>query len=168
MPGELVNFRTVEMSDGGANNLHHVVAWDSSTGDLADLSEVYTREHVSWDAAPPEFHPAAEYGGPGDHHGLGENLATGGTTIDDHSIIPTGFNPWLDAPGESSVWMMYQEYEVKTADADWAPIPGATYEITRWFERQGEALVMYCAKRGTGTDSSMTRAMCHVPGWYAG
>jgi hypothetical protein len=163
----IVNFGTESMADGGANNLHHVVSWESDTGDLSDLDGIFTREHISWDDPPEEFGAAGEYAGAGEHHGLGQNSAVGGQAVDDHSVIPTGFNYKLDADGESSTWMMYQQYEVYTPEAgDWQPIPGASYEITRWFERQGAALVAYCAKRGTGTDSSMTRAMCYVPNWF--
>jgi hypothetical protein len=162
----LINFGTESMTDGGANNLHHVVTWESDTGDLNDLANVYTREHVTWGAPPAEFGAAGEYAGAGEHYGLGQNSAVGGQAVDDHSVIPTGFNYNLTADGDSATWMMYQQYEMYTPETDWQPIPGATYEITRWFERHGPALVAYCAKRGTGTDSSMTRAMVHVPTWF--
>lgn len=164
---DLTNFHTVSMTTGGAGNLEHVVAWESDTGSLSDLGEVYTREHVRWDSAPAEFGPAGEYSGSGNHYGLGQNNATGGQTVDNHSIIPTGFiyQEIADAT-QSGTWMMTQEYEVKSGTADWSGIPGATYEITRWFERQGDDLVAYCAKRGTGNDSSMHRAMAHVPGYF--
>lgn len=162
----LINFGTESMTDGGANNLCHVLKWESDTGDLADLEGVYTREHVWWDAPPAEFGGSGEYASAGEHAGLGQNHATGGTTDDNHTVIPPGFRFQLDADGQSGTWMMTQQYEMKTPDADWTPIEGATYEITRWFERQGKDLVAYCAKRGTGTDHSMTRAMQHVPNWY--
>lgn len=168
MPGDLVNFGTISMGDGGANNLHHEVGWESSTGDLNDLAHIYTREHIQWEDAPPEWGPGGEYGSAGEHYGLGQNSAVGGSAIDDHSIIPTGFNPSLpEGQEQSSVWMTYQQYEWWTEETGWQPIPGATYEITRWFERQGDMLVAYCAKRGTGTDSSMHRSMVAVPGYFA-
>ena len=103
----------------------------------------------------------------GDAHQMGNGV--GGKAIDDHAVIPTGFQPWLeDGQEQSETWFTYQQYEY-WADgmADYAPIQGATYEITRWFERQGQDLVAYCAKRGTGNDSSMHRAMVHVPGYFA-
>ncbi len=157
------------MDTGGANNLHHAVEWKSSTGDLADLSHINTREHITWDAAPVEFGAAGEYTGAGEHHGLGNNNASGGNAVDDHSVVPTGFRYGLpEGQTQSGTWMMYQQYEYKTDDmSDWAPIEGAKYEITRWYERQGNDLVAYCAKRGTGTDSTMHRAMVHVPGYFA-
>ncbi len=164
---ELINFTTISMAPGGAANLLHTVGWQSSTGNLGDLANVYTREHVMWDAAPAEFGPPGEYAGAGDHNGLGSNNATGGRTDDSHSIFPTGFK-YGEIPdgGRSAVWTMRQVYEVKTADQDWQPIPGATYEISRWFEREGRTIRAYCAKRGTGTDNSSAEASAAVPDWF--
>jgi hypothetical protein len=164
---ELTNFRTVSMTTGGAANLEHMVAWDSSSGTLGDLIDVFTRERVNWVAAPPEFGAAGEYSGSGTHYGLGQNNAAGGQTVDNHSIIPTGFCYREIDPGtESGTWRMTQGYEVRTASSDWQQIPGATYEIARWFERQGDDLIAYCAKRGTDADSSMHRAVAQVPGYF--
>jgi hypothetical protein len=163
----LTNFKTISMDTGGANNLEHVVGWESSSGAVEDLAHIVTREHVSWDDAPAEFGPAGEYAGSGNHYGLGQNNAAGGQTTDNHSIIPTGFvYKEIEDGKQSATWMMQQEYEFKTDDGDWQPIPGATYEITRWFERQGDNLVAYCAKRGTGGDSSMHRAMVSIPDYF--
>jgi hypothetical protein len=168
MPGNLVNFGTVSMDTGSANNLHHVVGWQSDTGDLADLAHITTREHIWWDSAPAEFGPDGDYAGSGEHFGLGTNNAVGGTTVDDHSVLPPTFRPDLPEGYEvSNVWMMYQQYEYSDdGGTSWQPIPGATYEITRWFEKQGTMLVAYCAKRGTGADSSMHRAMVALPNYF--
>jgi len=165
---QLINFRTVSMAAGSAANLVHVVGWESSTGNLGDLATVYTREQVSWDGAPAEFGMGGEYAGAGVHNGLGSNNATGGQTDDNHSIIPTGFKcPEDFADGtDSAVWTMRQEYQVKTADTDWQPIPGATYEISRRFQRQGRTLVVHCHKQGTGTDNTAADAVIQVPEYF--
>lgn len=164
----LINFRTVSMSAGGAANLVHVVGWESSTGSLGDLSTVYTREQVSWDGAPAEFGMSGEYAGSGVHNGLGSNNATGGQTDDNHSIIPTGFKCPEDFNNgaTSAVWTMKQEYQVKTADTDWQVIPGATYEISRWFDREGRTLVVHCHKQGTGSDTTSCDAEIRVPEYF--
>src|SRR5438309_1777469 len=140
--GELIKFHTVSISTGGAGQLEHIVGWESSTGDLTDLANVFTREHVSWDAAPAELGASGAYTGSGEHHGLGQNNSVGGITNDSHSIIPPMF-VYASIPdgSKSETWLMHQQYEVKPAGGDWQPIPGATYEITRWFERQGQTLV---------------------------
>ena len=167
MAGELVNFGTSSMATGSANNLHHEVHWESSTGDLGDIAQIVTREHITWDAPPAEFGAVGEYTSSGEHYGLGDNKANGGSAVDDHSIIPTGFLYHDPDGGTSPTWMMRQQYEFRTPESsDWQPIDGATYEITRWFERQSDDLVAYCAKRGTGRDSTMHRAMVAVPGFF--
>jgi len=61
---------------------------------------------------------------------------------------------------------MKQQYEVKTADTDWQPIPGASYEIRRWFERRGRTIIAHCAKAGTGTDTTSAEAQAEVPEFF--
>jgi hypothetical protein len=52
-----------------------------------------------------------EYLGDGEHFGLGNDNASGGSTVDDHSIIPTGFRYELaDDATEYGTWMMWQQY----------------------------------------------------------
>ena len=162
--GNLINFKTKSMSTGAAT-LHHEVCWESSTGSIADLAHIKTRERVSWDAAPPEFGPSAEYEGSGVHNGLGSNTASGGIGVDDHSIIPPGFNFQLAEDGSSRVWTMNQQYEMQINGEEWIPVPGGQYQITRWFERKGTDLIAYTAKRGIN-DGSMHRAMVQVPNWF--
>ncbi len=161
--GMLVNFRTAALSTGAAT-VHHEVSWESSTGRLADLRHIETREHISWNAAPPEFGPPGAYAAAGDHYGLGTNTASGGSTADDHSIIPPEFNFALEEDGASPTWKMNQQYEYRSDGGDWQPILGADYQITRWFERSGTTLIAYAAKRGIH-EPVMHRAMVSLE-WF--
>jgi hypothetical protein len=168
---DIVNFKTTSMATNGTT-LAHSFSWESSTGSLGDLDGVKTREHVSWDAPPAEFKMEGEYSSAGEHHGQAFGEAKNGGGNDNHSIIPIppatkGYGD-IDAGSESGTWMMRQEWEHDGGNGNWQPIEGATYEITRWYERQGNDLVAYCAKRGTGSDSSMHRAMYHWPGYFTG
>ena len=161
----LVNFRTRSMSTGSAATLHHEVVWVSDSGNLADLSHIQTREQVSWSPAPREFGSDTTYSTEGQHQGLGTRSATIGEGADDHSIIPPGFKYALDADGSSSVWLMRQQYQYQENDSDWQDIQGAHYEISRWFERVGNDLIAYTAKRGI-TEAGGHRAMIRVPGFF--
>ena len=151
----------------GAATLHHKVVWESSTGNLEDLSHIKTRERVAWDAAPIEFGAPVEYQRSAFHNGLGTATANTGLNTDEHSIFPPEFKYQLAADGESKVWKMKQQYEMQIDGGDWLPIPDAAFEITRWFERKGKDLIAYTAKRGVAdAEGTMHRAMVKVPDWF--
>ncbi len=164
--GNLIKFGTESMTTGAAT-LHHKVVWESSTGNLEDLSHIKTRERVVWDSAPIEFGAPVEYQRSAFHNGLGTNGANSGFASDDHSIVPPEFKYQLATDGESKVWKMKQQYEMQIDGGDWVPIPDAVFEITRWFERKGKDLMAYTAKRRVaGVEGTMHRAMVKVPGWF--
>ena len=71
----------------------------------------------------------------------------------------------LEEDGTSQVWLMNQTYQMKVDGEEWGDVPGAQYQITRWFERKGNDLIAYAAKRGL-TDGKMHRAMINVPDWF--
>jgi hypothetical protein len=163
--GNITEFSTDTMSTGAAATLHHQVMWNSSTGNLEDLAHIETREEISWEAAPQEFGPDQTYSTAGTHNGHGTSQAEAGQGTDDHSIIPTGFSYALDAAGSSAVWKMQQNYQYKANGGEWRNIQGASYEITRWFEREGSDLVAYVAKRGI-SEAKGHRAMVKVPNYF--
>ena len=161
---KIIKFKTKSMTTH-AGALRHVVTWKSSTGKLTDLKEIRTREKVKWSAAPKEFGPTKEYTVSGFHYGLGTRSAIYGNGIDNHSIIPTEFNYQLNDDGISKVWIVNQQYEMQISSENWILIPNAEYKIIRWFERNGNDLIAYAAKKGIH-DRSMYIAKLSVPNWF--
>ncbi len=169
--GDLVGFKTVSMGTAGSA-LNHQFTWQSSTGDLKDLSHVKTRELVEWDAPPPEFGGTGAYAGAGKHNGLAETLGSAGQGADNHDIIPAQGFPapgkksfLLDGDGTSQTWTLRQAYQMSVDGGEWVNIPGTNYVLTRWFERSGNDLIGYMSKRGLD-DGQMHRAIQVGKDWY--
>lgn len=146
----IVNFRTDKMSTSKDNALKHVLKWESSTGNLSDLSHIRTREIVEWDAPPAEFGGTGPYSAAGRHEGFGFSQANRGTNTDSHDIIPTKGNIRYREPpnGKSSGWTMRQRYQYSVNGGAFEDIPHSNYQITRWFKKCSKTLDAYVEKRG--------------------
>ena len=162
--GTIIKFKTKSMCKR-AGALRHEVMWKSSTGNLVDLKEIRTREHIKWNPAPKEFGPTKAYTISGFHHGLGTRSAIHGLGTDNHSIIPVEFKYQLSKNGKSKVWMVHQQYEMQIQTGEWIPIPGGEYQIVRWFERKGVDLIAYIIKKGVN-NRTMYITKQSVPNWF--
>src|SRR5258708_28683618 len=69
----LVDFRTLSFTQGGAGAIVHVVAWQSDSGNLEDLSRIRVRDRVSWHAPALSVLPflTGKYRGSGMQYGTG-------------------------------------------------------------------------------------------------
>ncbi|RVT86543.1 hypothetical protein DXV76_00140 [Rhodobacteraceae bacterium CCMM004] len=116
-------------------SLHHVfdLKWKSSTGDMTDLADVWTREHVKFrtsqrnppfnDVMPPdlEFRWGETRGA---SHGYGR---------DDHSIKPPQLvarYPYVEGSNVAEQW-----YQFSPDGQTWTNIPGAAYLIHKEIRR---------------------------------
>jgi hypothetical protein len=151
--GELINFRTENFGRRGYE-LEHNVQWDSSTGNLRDLGNVYTRERVTWQAAPPAFVHllGSNYAAQGEHNGLNPNgnVATPGRNSDYHIAVGHGDgNIGQLAQGQSVTFTMNQTYQYRVGtQGEWQNIPGGEFRITRRLYRQGEKIFLEIIKTG--------------------
>jgi hypothetical protein len=163
--GAIVNFHTERLEAGRQNDVHHVIAWASSTGRASDIGHLRTREMVTWaHGAPPEFAPSnnSEYTRAGQHTGLGGNVGNNASVCrndDSHSIVPVGFT--MDgalADGQQSArWTMQQVYQYAEEGSDtWHAIRCARYSITRWIARDGDARIVFCRKQSEGEHPPVT------------
>jgi hypothetical protein len=155
-PGPHPSLLETESIENHGGRIHHIMRLQSSTGDLRDLKNQKTREHVWWDAAPSEFGAIPTYTKAGSHVGQQQqNDASVGLVSDQHAIhlFWEGFL-YSRRPGRiSEVWILSQEYEYESfIDRQWRPIPHATYKIARWFVCDGTKHVAYCRKYATGND----------------
>ena len=167
--GNLVNFKTASMGTG-SSTLMHTFNWESSTGNLNDLSHIRTREFVKWDAPPPEFGGKGAYEAAGEHNGLATTPGIAGQGADNHDIVPAQGFPgkkaiYLENDGVSKPWNLKQEYQMSIDGGEYTAIPGTNYVLTRWFERKGLDMIGYMSKRGI-EDGYMHRAMIFMKDWY--
>ena len=165
-----VKFHTKSLkANGTANQIVHKVKWDSSSGSLADLEHLKTREDVSWsEGVPHEFRPcpqAPEYERPGSHNGHGPSSATFGSAEDVHSIVPPNAclfkgqredgSP-LANKQKTSTWVQKQVYQYGKPEGDnqlpWQAQQhpnnkDAEYTLERWAVRKGKDLVIHMTKK---------------------
>jgi hypothetical protein len=163
--GSIVNFHTERLEAGNQNNVHHVIAWASSTGRASDIGHLRTREMISWaSGAPPAFgrSQGSEYTRAGQHTGLAGNMGNNASACrneDSHSVVPVGFT--MDgelADGQrSELWTMQQVYQYAVMGSDsWHEIAGARYSITRWIQREGNTRTVFCRKRSEGEQPAVS------------
>ena len=108
------NFRQVgNATDTGYGTLHFDYAWESSTGNLADLSRCFLREYVTYPGTGNYFPPSPPFPNAGfpnpDSPG---GIPTGGTAVDNHSIGGPNHLPFL-TPYSASSFTSVQKYEYK-------------------------------------------------------
>lgn len=169
-----MNFRTESMSTTNQNALKHILKWESSTGNLSDLSHIRTREFVEWDAPPPEFGGTGPYSRPGHHAGLGFAEASSGTGVDQHDIIPSkGDIKYTLPPNRKSArWTMRQKYQCSVNGGEWIDIPGSRYEITRWFKCKkgflgfGSGTLVACVQKRGLDDGSVHKAKISLEKYF--
>lgn len=154
-------FATVSMTGNPENTtLTHQFKWASDTGVLADLANVYVREHVRWVQWPPALIaciPANDatlqgYRIAGEHTGLKPNKGDVGGGTDNHQLQQP-FGPALfrynSAPASAS---MSQVYEYSYDQVVWTPIPDSSYTIVR------EVSNVLCNLRVTHVQVKLTKA----------
>ena len=146
-PGDtIVGWHTNSIS-ASSGFLKHQVGWNSSTGNLADLDHIRTREQVSWPACTWPVLEAG-YAAPGQHHGMGTTAGTQGYNNDTHQASQPFFDitqlrdktnaQYLAKGAQSAPFVMNQVYQYSTdGGATWHDIPGSQYTLTRTLRRKG-------------------------------
>jgi hypothetical protein len=127
----------------------HELTWASSNGHAPSLTNVGTRERVTWRTSPagPPFDATM-------HGGIPMTFTQGATTnaganacsnFDDHSIG----NPDLVVrrPLAAGSVIADQVYEYTADGTNWYPIPQAYFELERGVRQRSGQWVMYFCKR---------------------
>lgn len=162
-PAQLQNFHTAQLS-GDGSGIKHVVAWESSSGNLRDLAHITTRERVSWMAPAPgmDLYLEQGYRQGGQHTGLATG-ATGdmGHGTDNHAILGPFQSSILRVPDNTTLlFSMDQTYEYTEDGSNWTTIPGSQCTIVRTVTRQGRNLRLQITKTdGSGRAATGTQNM---------
>lgn len=141
---------TMDQDHVPIQSLHHVFdfKYKSSTGNLASLANVGTREHVKFRVQPggPPFTTALSDTPLEFHHGVSTTGASSGYGRDDHMTKPPGLICGFPlAPGELIADQWYQ-YTIDNG-ATWENIPGAAYNIVKGVRDAGGTWVFYFVKK---------------------
>jgi hypothetical protein len=154
MKASLVNFRTRSLVALPGGNIKHDAVWESDSGNLQDLADVFVREKVSWGAASVQASNYLDraYRNPGQHFGVGNAVTSPGSAgnmSDTHDAtgawIPTIVN--FAGPGTVS-YLCSQVYQYSDDNrATWHNIPNSTYEILRTVAVAGKKIKMEILKR---------------------
>ncbi|WP_407154272.1 hypothetical protein [Bradyrhizobium sp. STM 3557] len=152
-------FRVLKMNHAGNPNyilrFYHVheLTWVSSNGHAASLSNVGTRERVTWRTSPagPPFDATMNAGIPMTFtQGATTNAgAQACSNYDDHSIG----NPDLVVrrPLAAGSVIADQVYEYTADGTNWYPIPEAYFELERGVrQRSGRWVMYFCKRNGAG------------------
>lgn len=137
-------------------SLHHVFdfKWKSTTGNLASLATVWTREFVTFrssqraapfnNAMPPDMQ---FFWGT-------TNGASAGFGRDDHSIKPPKLvcrYPWVTGENVAEQW-----YQYSLDGNSWHNIPGAAYLLTKGVRQSGGQWVFYFRKSNWAPHNTKT------------
>jgi len=159
---EFNDYRVLKSDFAGNNDYplryyhKHILTWQSSNGNMADLQNVGTRENVTHRTNPAAtpFHPVFCGRIPMQFtQGATTNAgANSGSNGDDHSIG----NPALilRRPIATGSVVIDQVYEYTTDGVTWLPIPGATYQIEKGVRVRGGNNVFYFSKQSVGNISN--------------
>lgn len=134
--GEIAGFHSVAMHPGAGGFINHTVGWNSSTGNLADLQHVITRERVDWAVPMMAAMPyvLAEYSIAGFHTGMATTPATTGRNRDTHHPVGPFLTPATlnyNSPN-ILVYNMNQTYQYSDdGGTTWNNIAGSGYTIVR-------------------------------------
>lgn len=132
-------------------SLHHVFKfrYQSSTGNMASLASVGTREHVKFRTQPggPPFTQAALGSTPIEfHHGestSGANVAAG---LDDHMTKPPCLICRWPLQADELVADQWYQYTIDNG-VTWENIPGAAYNLIKGVRKSGNTWVFYFIKK---------------------
>lgn len=115
--------------DSGPDGIAIPISWQSSTGNLADLSNCQVREVVTYDPIP---NPPFKWNPP--NPTILTVDGTLGAGHDTHSY-PIGLRTGITDPRVQGVMVAHQTYQWKCTapgcPADWTDWPGETYDLTR-------------------------------------
>jgi len=148
-----------DMTKGAGRAIIHRLKWESSTGDLDDLSAMKLREHISWKAPDRNVQPFVirEYRSGGKHWGQGNAASTPADIdhgIDTHSALgPFSPEAFKLGDGVELVFVTGQVYEMHDGRR-WQPIPRSRYRTTRTVSRKGGRLGLQITKAGAGVSVS--------------
>jgi hypothetical protein len=84
-----VNFRQTNTSDAGNGDLHFAYAWDSSSGNLADLSACTVGEIVTYPGSNPYNWSPPFPANSSTNPFVAEGAATAGIGVDDNQLYPS-------------------------------------------------------------------------------
>jgi hypothetical protein len=154
--------------DNKTGVISHDFTWASSSGELADLSDVLTREEVVFDRPPGTFMPAYDVFAAMDQRTSIEgntltkvgSVGSQGRGHDDHS---PGYGPFFDnetgfvkAESELKAKQNYQYQDPETKE--WHNIPESEFSIDRKIEKKGFGLwkswKLTTTKSGQGSQAS--------------
>jgi Domain of unknown function (DUF4157) len=152
-----INWTHTNPRDNGPDGIRVDIAWDSSSGRLADLSTCTVREVVNYDPIP---NPPFLWNPP--NPTILTVPGVDGSAIDTHSY-PPGLKTGITDPREAGVATANQVYQFRCTGpgctGTWTDFPGQTYRITR------EVLAEYVwtnpwryriTKEGTGAGNTFT------------
>jgi hypothetical protein len=162
----VIDYRTRSLTANAGGSIVHSFIWNSSTGETADLAEVYLREKVSWGHPGTNVQPYLDrfYQTPNQHFGMGNTARTRadlGPNRDEHSV-QGGFGPKAFEPFEGSIhFTVHQVYQVSyDGGSQWEDIPGSRYTITRHAEWVGRrSLRLRIEKRSRDRPESCTNQL---------
>jgi hypothetical protein len=124
-----VNWRHSGAVDHGPDAIRINIAWDSSTGSLADLSQCEVREVVSYDPIP---NPPFLWNPP--NPTILTVPGSSGVAMDTHSY-PPGLKNGITSPRQQGTMTAHQVYQFRCTGpgcaGTWTDFPGQTYDITR-------------------------------------
>jgi Bacterial Ig-like domain (group 2) len=84
------NFRQTSTSDAGNGDLHFTYAWDSTSGNLADLSACTVGEIVTYQGGNPFNWPSPPFPANSNQNPIvADGAATGGLGVDDNYLYPS-------------------------------------------------------------------------------
>lgn len=137
----LVNWRTSSINENDGI-INHNLNWDSSTGLLGDLDDVYTREHVEWSSGCPwASNNYSEYLQAGEHFGYGSSKADMGVGQDSHQCTQPYPDEKKIMPGKKQNFVMTQVYQYSLDGTTYNDIPNSNYILERnlsrgrWFSK---------------------------------
>lgn len=124
-----VNFALGAAHDSGPDAIQIPISWDSSTGNLTDLSNCTIREVVNYDAIP---NPPFLWNPP--NPTILTVPGVNGAAQDTHSY-PPGLKTGITNPRASGTMVAHQVYQFQCTgpgcSGTWQTLPGQTYTITR-------------------------------------